>query len=192
VVADRSHLRRHDLRLQRRNELLRLGEPKSEVRQASFLIALDASHLSLGHHTRPQFRHQLHPPNQLRHQTNSLPVSPEPSPIAASPQDFECSPNHSPPIPAVLAKNTIPHNKPGDVRRHSKRGAPKASAPSLALTGLPRRAGSLHAAIYSVEHIGDNSTAALSSQPSHFYYCAELPAAIIAPMPALGRMSAES
>jgi hypothetical protein len=49
VVADRSHLRRHDLRLQRRNELLRLGEPKSEVRQASFLIALDASHLSLGH-----------------------------------------------------------------------------------------------------------------------------------------------
>jgi hypothetical protein len=31
------------------------------------------------------------------------------------------------------------------------------------------RAGSLLAAIYSVEHSGDNSTAALSSQPSHFY-----------------------
>jgi hypothetical protein len=31
------------------------------------------------------------------------------------------------------------------------------------------RAGSLRAAIYPVEHIGDNSTAALSSQPSHIY-----------------------
>jgi hypothetical protein len=30
------------------------------------------------------------------------------------------------------------------------------------------RAGSLQAAIYSVEYSGDNSTAALSSQPSHF------------------------
>jgi hypothetical protein len=91
VVADRSHLRRHDLRLKHRNELLRLGGPKSKVRQASFLIALDASHLGLRHHTRPQFRHQLHPPNQLRHQTNPLPVSPEPSRIAAGTWDFECS-----------------------------------------------------------------------------------------------------
>jgi hypothetical protein len=30
------------------------------------------------------------------------------------------------------------------------------------------RAGSLQTAIYSIEYIGDNSTAALSSQPSHF------------------------
>jgi hypothetical protein len=30
------------------------------------------------------------------------------------------------------------------------------------------RAGSLQTSIYSVEHSGDNSTAALSSQPSHF------------------------
>jgi hypothetical protein len=87
----RSHLCWHDLRLKRRNELLRLGEPKSKLRQPSFLIALDASHLGLRHHTRAHFRHQLHPPNQLRHQTNPLPVSPEPSPIAAGPQDFECS-----------------------------------------------------------------------------------------------------
>jgi hypothetical protein len=59
--ADYGHLRRHDLGLNRRCQLLRFGQPKSKISQASLLIALDVSHLSLRHHTRPKLRHQLHP-----------------------------------------------------------------------------------------------------------------------------------
>jgi hypothetical protein len=59
------HLRRHDLILKCRHELLRLGEPKPKVSRASPLIALDAGNLGLRHLTRPELRHQFHPPHQL-------------------------------------------------------------------------------------------------------------------------------
>jgi hypothetical protein len=77
----------HALRLgvKCRHELLRLSEPKPKVGRAGLLIALDASNLSLRHLTRPQFRHQFHPPHQLRRQANPLPVSPEPTPITSAP-----------------------------------------------------------------------------------------------------------
>jgi DNA invertase Pin-like site-specific DNA recombinase len=78
--------------VQRHREPLCPGEPKSEFGYASLLVALDAGHLSFRHHTRPPLRHQLHPPHQLRHETNPLPVSPEPTPTASvPPHDFECS-----------------------------------------------------------------------------------------------------
>src|SRR4051794_24361944 len=44
-----------------------------------------------------------------------------------------------PPMAAVFARNTIPCNKLGDVRGHSQRGWPNATAPSPALTGSVRQ-----------------------------------------------------
>jgi hypothetical protein len=85
ALAHHGHLRRHDLILKCRNELLRLSEPKPKVGRAGLLIALDASNLSLRQLTGPQFRHQFHPPHQLRHQANPLPVSPEPTPTTSAP-----------------------------------------------------------------------------------------------------------
>lgn len=67
ALTRRGDLNRHDLGLKRRCQLLRLGQPKSKISQASLLIALDAGHLSLRHDPRPKLRHQLHPPHQLRH-----------------------------------------------------------------------------------------------------------------------------
>jgi hypothetical protein len=68
-----SHLRRRDLTLRCRHELLRLGQPKPQVSCAGPLIARDAGNLGLRHLTRPQLLHQFHPPHQLRHQANPLP-----------------------------------------------------------------------------------------------------------------------
>jgi hypothetical protein len=46
VFADYGHLRRHNLGLKRRCQLLRFGQPKSKISQASLLIALNVSHFS--------------------------------------------------------------------------------------------------------------------------------------------------
>ena len=72
-MADHGHLSRHDLALKRRCQLLRFGQPKSQISQASLLIALNAGDLGLCHHTRPKLRHQLYPPHQIRHQTHRPP-----------------------------------------------------------------------------------------------------------------------
>jgi len=47
-----SHLGRHDLSLECCRELLRLGEPKPKLGQASLLIALDTGHFGFRHHPR--------------------------------------------------------------------------------------------------------------------------------------------
>jgi hypothetical protein len=57
--------------------LLRLGEPKPKVSRASPLIVLDAGNLGLRHLTRPELRHQFHPPHQLS-SAPSQPSSREP------------------------------------------------------------------------------------------------------------------
>jgi len=62
ALAHGGHLRRHDLGLQRRRELLRLGETEPKVSQAGLRVTLDAGELGLGGHARLPFRHQLHPP----------------------------------------------------------------------------------------------------------------------------------
>jgi hypothetical protein len=85
MLAHHSHLRRHDLSLKCRHELLRFGESKPKFSYASLLIAFDAGRLSIRHHTKPQLRLQLYPPHQLRHQANPLSVSPEPIPTTSAP-----------------------------------------------------------------------------------------------------------
>jgi hypothetical protein len=85
TTSHHGHLCRYDLILKGRHELLRLGQPKPKVSCVSLLIALDAGNLGLRHFTRPQLRHQSHPPHQLRHQANPLPVSPEPTPTTSTP-----------------------------------------------------------------------------------------------------------
>ena len=62
AFAQGGHLRRHDLGLQRRRELLRLGQTEPEASQAGLRVTLDAGELGLGGHARLPFRHQLHPP----------------------------------------------------------------------------------------------------------------------------------
>jgi hypothetical protein len=74
-----------------RHELLRLGQPKPKVSDAGVLIALDAGNLGLRHLTRPQLRHQFHPPHRLRHQATPLPVSRTYPNDINTPHDFECS-----------------------------------------------------------------------------------------------------
>jgi predicted ATPase len=85
ALTHHSHLRRHDLTLKGRHELLRLGQPKPKVSHASLLIAFDAGHLGLRHLTRPQLRHQFHAPHQLRHHSQPHPVSTDPIPTKSAP-----------------------------------------------------------------------------------------------------------
>jgi len=73
ALTQHGHLGRHDLSLECCRELLRLGEPEPKLGQAGLLIALDAGHLRLCCHPRPQLRNQLHPPHQLRHQPTLFP-----------------------------------------------------------------------------------------------------------------------
>jgi hypothetical protein len=53
TLARHGHLRRHDLSLERRRELLRLIEPEPEFSQADRLAALNTSNLGLGRHAGP-------------------------------------------------------------------------------------------------------------------------------------------
>src|SRR3954469_15503220 len=67
ALAHHSHLRRHDLSLERRRELLRLSKLKPKLGQAALPITLDPGNFSPRHPPRPQPRTQLPPPHQFRH-----------------------------------------------------------------------------------------------------------------------------
>ena len=73
MLAQAHHLCRNDLSLQRRSELLCLGEPQTKLGQAGRLVALDPGYLGLRRHTKLPFCDQLHPPHQLCHQLTLVP-----------------------------------------------------------------------------------------------------------------------
>ena len=73
ACAQSSDLRRHELGLQRRRELLRLGEREPELGQAGPLVTLNVGELGLSDRAGLKLRDQLHPPHQLRHQPTPIP-----------------------------------------------------------------------------------------------------------------------
>jgi len=90
TLAHHGYLRRNHLGLERRCDLLCLGQPQSKVGHAGLFIALEAANLHLRRHPNPQLHHQLHatpasPPAHL------LPVSPRLTQPATDPQRFACS-----------------------------------------------------------------------------------------------------
>ncbi len=73
TLAHHGYLGRNHLCLDRRCDLLCLGQPQSKVGYAGLFIALEAADLHLRRHPSPQLRDQLHPPHQLRHQLTCSP-----------------------------------------------------------------------------------------------------------------------
>ena len=67
TLAGDRNLCRDDLRLDRGQELFRLRKPKPEVGQTCLLIAFETCDLRLRRLPGLKLRHQLDPPNQLRH-----------------------------------------------------------------------------------------------------------------------------
>jgi hypothetical protein len=72
LTGDR-HLRRNDLRLDRRCQLVRLGETKTEIGHAGLLIASNACDLNLRRLPGFVLCYQLDPPDYLWHQLTLVP-----------------------------------------------------------------------------------------------------------------------
>ena len=73
ALTESGDLRRHELGLQRRREPLRLVQPQPELGHSGLRVTLNLGELGLRDHARREFRDQLHPPHQLRHQPTLIP-----------------------------------------------------------------------------------------------------------------------